>query len=281
MRSMSLLTFIALMSLTLNPSNMSPFYTNYFTRSELQELAQQTAQRYGVDVSLVFAMIQQESGWKTKVVSHAGAIGIMQIMPSTGKGFCGLSKEQLINPRKNLDCGVRYFQKQLKRFGTVELALCAYNAGPGRARQGRCHNSETKHYVRNITAMYNRKKQNISPKKIAEKKQNLSAKKIAEKMLAEGKHSNWWRLVCQAIDVVYDREIGKIEPNAVGQSAKTPRQINTWKAIFLATVDDIEQDELKKKRQGESQALTRDTIRSHIKKACPKEPRHARQVSSI
>jgi len=269
MRPMTLLTFIVLMSLTLNSSYMSRFYTSYFTRSELQELAQQTALRYGVDVSLVFAMIQQESAWKTKVVSHAGAIGLMQIMPSTGKGFCGLSKEQLTVPRQNLDCGVRYFQKQLKRFGTVELALCAYNAGPGRARQGRCHNSETKHYVRNITAMYKREKR------------ALSAKNLAEKMFAEGKHPNWWRLVCQAIDVVYDREIGKVEPKAVGQSAKTPRQINTWKAIFRATVDDIEQDEVKKQRQGESQILNRNTIRTNIKKACPKEPRHARQVTPI
>ncbi len=269
MRSMTLLTFIALMSLTLNSSDLSRFYTHYFTHSELQELAQQTAQRYGVDVSLVFAMIQQESGWKTKVVSHAGAIGLMQIMPSTGKGFCGLSKEQLTDPRQNLDCGVRYFRQQLKRFGTVELALCAYNAGPGRARKGRCHNSETRHYVRNITAMYNREKR------------ELSAKDIAQKMFAEGNHPNWWRLVCLAIDVVYDREIGKVEPKAVGQSAKTPHQINTWKAIFGATVDDIEQDEVKKKRQGESQVLNSNTIRTNIKKACPKEPRHARQVTPI
>jgi hypothetical protein len=266
MRTISLLTFIALMSLTLNSSDLSRFYSAYLTHGELQELARETALRYGVDVSLIFAMIQQESGWKTKVVSHAGAIGIMQIMPNTGKGFCGLNKEQLTDPRQNLDCGVRYFKKQLRRFGTVELALCAYNAGPSRAKKGRCSNSETRNYIRNITAMYNRTKE------------NLSAKDIAEKMLVKANNSNWWRLVCEAIDVVYDREIGKVEPQAVGQSAKTPLQINTWKTIFQATVDDLEQDEIKKKGQGDNPILNRNTIKNKIKKACPKGPRHTRQI---
>jgi soluble lytic murein transglycosylase-like protein len=119
---------------------------------ELVEMAKKMALKHQVDISLIFAMIKQESNWKSNVVSHAGAIGIMQIMPSTGRSFCGLSKKQLYNPHLNLDCGIRYLKKQLERFGSMKLALCAYNAGPGRvAKLKRCPRfKETTNYVNNI-----------------------------------------------------------------------------------------------------------------------------------
>lgn len=122
----------------------------------LQQLAKQTAERHDIDTKLIFAIIKQESGWKPKVISSAGAIGLMQIMPSTGKLACGLSRKELFEPDKNLDCGIRYFRQQLKTFGNVKLALCAYNAGPGNVKNGRCPAfKETTQYARNILKMWN------------------------------------------------------------------------------------------------------------------------------
>jgi soluble lytic murein transglycosylase-like protein len=119
---------------------------------ELVDMTKKMALKHQVDISLIFAMIKQESNWKSDVVSHAGAIGLMQIMPSTGHSFCGLEEEQLYNPLLNLDCGIRYLKKQLDRFGSMKLALCAYNAGPGRvAKLNRCPRfRETTNYVNKI-----------------------------------------------------------------------------------------------------------------------------------
>lgn len=135
------------------------------TLKELRQSAAQAANKYGVDVSLAYAIIKQESAWQSKVTSKAGAIGIMQIMPATGKSFCNLSKKELFDHEKNLDCGMRYFSEQLKRFGSVKLALCAYNAGPHRvAKKGRCPRfKETMHYVHNIITDYENRQTIITP----------------------------------------------------------------------------------------------------------------------
>jgi soluble lytic murein transglycosylase-like protein len=127
---------------------------NNSTRFEFREIAWETARRYHIDAPLLFAIVQQESQWNPKAVSPKGAIGLMQIMPATAAEFCGLDKEQLFEPHHNLECGTAYFSKQLKEFGTVQLALCAYNAGPGRVQKlGRCPSfKETIEYTRNILA---------------------------------------------------------------------------------------------------------------------------------
>jgi soluble lytic murein transglycosylase-like protein len=76
----------------------------------------------------------------------------MQIMPETGWAQCGLTESQLLDPLLNLNCGVSYFVKLLRRFKSVSLALCAYNSGPGRVAQlQRCPRiRETIEYSRNI-----------------------------------------------------------------------------------------------------------------------------------
>ncbi len=131
-------------------------FKHILTIDDYKKMAQETAHRHQIDVSLLFAIVQQESGWNPKAISHAGAIGLMQIMPSTGHWFCGLTKKQLFDPQNNLECGTSYFAKQLKDFGSVKLALCAYNAGPTRVRKlGRCPRfKETMLYTRNILAAW-------------------------------------------------------------------------------------------------------------------------------
>lgn len=150
-----LITLFGLMlSVALNGSISSIVYAKSYTHLELKQLAVQTARDYNLDTSLICALIRQESRWHSKVTSKVGAIGLMQIMPGTGKSFCGLSQKDLFDPQNNLDCGMRYFRKQLKRFGDEKLALCAYNAGPGRIKNQRCPRfKETIQYVHNILTM--------------------------------------------------------------------------------------------------------------------------------
>lgn len=130
------------------------------SRSYLQVLARQAATDYGIDHRLFYALIKQESAWIPYAISPAGARGLTQIMPSTGKSECGLEREVLLDPYFNLYCGAYYFSKLLRQFQNVRLALAAYNSGPTRvARLGRVPRiRETQRYVRRIMASWNRSK---------------------------------------------------------------------------------------------------------------------------
>lgn len=86
---------------------------------------------------LITAVIQQESGFKSEAVSHAGAKGLMQLMDATGKEMMrelGMPEKAYdpFNPHQNKTLGTAYLVKMLQQFGDVRLALAAYNAGPGR-----------------------------------------------------------------------------------------------------------------------------------------------------
>jgi len=154
MKKIQLITVITL-TMFLDLSNVSA----YSCQKSLDQLVREIANEYGIDIALAFAIINQESGWRIKIVSNKGAVGLMQIMPSTGASFCRLSEQNLYNPEKNLRCGMRYFQHQWKQFDSIKLALCAYNAGPGRVKKlgNRCPSfPETQNYVKNILAAMKR-----------------------------------------------------------------------------------------------------------------------------
>jgi len=93
-------------------------------------------------------LIQQESGWNPKALSHKGAIGLTQLMPETAR-YLGVDPHDV---RQNLDGGARYLSQQYKRFRNWRLALAAYNAGPEAVAK---YNDvppykETQNYVRRI-----------------------------------------------------------------------------------------------------------------------------------
>lgn len=109
------------------------------------------AQREGLDGRLLAALVWSESAFRPDVVSHAGAIGLAQLMPGTARGL-GVDPW---DPSANLAGGARYLRTQLDRFDRVDLALAAYNAGPGRIRDGRIPDIvETQLYVVTVLDRY-------------------------------------------------------------------------------------------------------------------------------
>lgn len=115
----------------------------------LRTLATQVAQRYGIPRDLFLRLVQQESGWNPRARSAAGAQGLAQLMPATAKG---LGVTDPFNPRQSLEGGARYLSEQFKRFGKWDLALSAYNSGPGGSEgSGRVEGfRETQNYVSKI-----------------------------------------------------------------------------------------------------------------------------------
>lgn len=105
--------------------------------------------KYGLPAGLLYAQMQKESGGNPKAVSKAGAMGLMQLMPGTAKSL-GVSNP--FDPSQSIEAGARYLASNLKKFGSVDLALAAYNAGPGSVEKyhGVPPFKETQNYVKEI-----------------------------------------------------------------------------------------------------------------------------------
>lgn len=107
--------------------------------------------KYGVDKNLVMAVIDVESGFNAGAVSTAGAQGLMQIMPATGRD---LDLADPFSPQDNIDAGVRYLRYLLDTFPDKRLAVAAYNAGPNAVKKygGIPPYEETRNYVDKVLA---------------------------------------------------------------------------------------------------------------------------------
>ena len=123
-----------------------------------------------LDPYLVASLIRQESEFNPNAVSHANAVGLMQLLPKVGRGVAKQEKirhfnaQQLFTPSTNLRLGTRYFRSMVDQFGSFEYALAAYNAGTDRVQdwmgQGKYRDpqefvesipfTETREYVQNI-----------------------------------------------------------------------------------------------------------------------------------
>ncbi len=125
------------------------------TPREVDDAIDQAARRHNVDANLVRALIRVESNFNSKAVSRKGAMGLMQLMPSTARQ---LKVTNPFDPDQNVDAGVRHLKKLLQDFnGNVKLSLAAYNAGAGAVHRnaGIPNYAETRNYVSRITSLYN------------------------------------------------------------------------------------------------------------------------------
>lgn len=123
------------------------------SEEEVQELVAKASEKYEVDPKLINIMIDVESKRRQFAISRTGAMGLMQVMPTT---FYYISGGDPFLAADNIEAGVKYFSRQLKKFGTPELALAAYNAGPQRVKDGKVPDfGETKHYIKRILSVYN------------------------------------------------------------------------------------------------------------------------------
>src|SRR5215467_1462168 len=121
---------------------------------KLDRIIFDVGQREGVDPRFIHAVIWQESKYDPTARSHAGAQGLMQLMPATAKRF---GCDDTNDPEKNIEAGTKYLGWLLKRFdGNVELALAAYNAGEGAVDKynGVPPYNETQNYVKIISQRY-------------------------------------------------------------------------------------------------------------------------------
>jgi len=112
------------------------------------------AARHNVDPNLVRAVVKVESNFNSNAVSRKGAMGLMQLMPSTARQ---LNVKNPFDPEQNVDAGVRHLKQLLENYGgDVKLTLAAYNAGSGAVARsaGIPRFAETQNYVRRITNLY-------------------------------------------------------------------------------------------------------------------------------
>jgi hypothetical protein len=117
------------------------------------EIIASAAEAHGVDPLLVRALIQVESGYRPRARSRKGAMGLMQLMPSTAREY---NVRHPFEPKANIEAGIKHLKTLIDRFGDdVGLALAAYNAGPGAVEKfnGIPPYRETRSYVSRILAL--------------------------------------------------------------------------------------------------------------------------------
>ena len=109
-------------------------------KKDYKEYVQKYSQEYNVDENLVYALIKAESNFNANAQSSKGAIGLMQLMETTAQDVCKRTdldisnnelKDMLLEPEININIGTKYLSILIQKYGYVEIAITAYNAGIG------------------------------------------------------------------------------------------------------------------------------------------------------
>lgn len=151
---------------------------NQHSVSNVKESIVKHSIELGIDPALALSIAKSESGFKHDTRSRHGAVGVFQLMPSTAKRL-GVNPYYLSD---NIKGGLMYYKRLYNMFGSTELALAAYNAGPGVVKK---YNrvppiGETKRFVSNIMREYNSQKSNPDPAIV--KARNIKAKASDKKI---------------------------------------------------------------------------------------------------
>lgn len=101
--------------------------------TSLAETIHEAAVENGIDPKIAFGLVRAESGFRSSATSRVGAVGLTQLMPSTARWLePGTTRSELRDPETNVKIGFRYLRSLIDQFeGNVDLALTAYNRGPG------------------------------------------------------------------------------------------------------------------------------------------------------
>jgi len=133
-------------------TSISSFSTKTNALPDFNDIIKSQAAKNGIDENLLKAVIKTESGFNPNARSGAGAMGLMQLMPQTAESL-GVSDPY--NPYQNVEGGTKYLKKLLSKYdGNKEMALAAYNAGPGTVDKygGIPPYKETQNYVKKVLA---------------------------------------------------------------------------------------------------------------------------------
>ena len=151
-----------------------PVKANQASVSEVKETIVKHSLAIGIDPALALSIAKSESGFRHEARSRNGAVGVFQLMPSTARRL-GVNPYYLSD---NVKGGLMYYKRLYNMFGSTELALAAYNAGPGTVKKYKRVPpiGETKRFVSNIMAEYSRQK--INPDPSIKKVRGLSSKTI-------------------------------------------------------------------------------------------------------
>lgn len=157
---------------------------NAATVDEIKSTIVTQALELGIDPALALSIAQVESNFKMEARSHCGAVGVFQLMPTTAKKI-GINPYSLV---ENVKGGLKYYLMMYKMFGSVELALAAYNAGPGNVKKyGTIPPfGETQRFVQKIMALQNVHKndpvvlQAMAPKPVLEATEEVVEQENAE-----------------------------------------------------------------------------------------------------
>ena len=116
------------------------------------EIISSMSEAHGVDPMLVRALIQVESGYRPRARSRKGAMGLMQLMPSTAREY---KVRNPFEPKANIEAGIKHLKSLIDKFERLDLSLAAYNAGPGAVKKfnGVPPYRETRNYVTRILAI--------------------------------------------------------------------------------------------------------------------------------
>jgi hypothetical protein len=127
--TLTIVNVLGIVAILLSPTVSA---TYYYDADDIQQQVITHATRQNIDPSLALAVAKVESNFNPQALSHAGAKGVMQIMPRTAEQVFGVSRSRLFEPDINIELGVKFIKKLLERYdGRLDIALSHYNGGSG------------------------------------------------------------------------------------------------------------------------------------------------------